>query len=284
MHNWFLPKSNVDQLYLSRTEGRRGLIGVQDTVETAILGLTNYVRKSKERLIAARTIEQDEDWETSNKYKRRKKNERKIQWTEKQLHGQFIKQTIGKTSKDQWGWLKKGYLERITEALIMATQEQDVRVNNIKAKIDKTHENSICRMYGKAEESVNHVLFKCSKLVQKERKTWHNQFEMKIHWEICRKYRIEVNEKWQEDKPEVVLENDKCKILRDFTVQIDHEIYSRRPDAIVVQRDKDLWQIIDFAGPYDERVDKNKLEKKNITKIWHKGWERYGTWKSRLYH
>ena len=52
----------------------------------------------------------------------------------------------------------------------MATQEQDVRVNNIKAKIDKTHENSICRMYGKAEESVNHVLFKCSKLVQKERK------------------------------------------------------------------------------------------------------------------
>ena len=80
-------------------------------------------------------------------------------------------QTIGKTSKDRWGWLKKGYLERITEALIMATQEQDVRVNNIKVKIDKTHENSICRMCGKAEESVNHVFFKCNKLVQKECKT-----------------------------------------------------------------------------------------------------------------
>ena len=63
---------------------------------------------------------------------------------------------------------------------------------------------------------------------------------MKIHWEICRKYRIEVKEKRQEHKPEVVMKNDKCKTLRDFTVQIDHEIYGRRPDVIVVQRDKNL--------------------------------------------
>ena len=38
MHNGFHPKSNVDRLYLSRSEGDRELIGVQDTVETAILG------------------------------------------------------------------------------------------------------------------------------------------------------------------------------------------------------------------------------------------------------
>ena len=36
--------------------------GVQDTVEKVILGLTSYVRNSKERLlIAARTIEEDGD-------------------------------------------------------------------------------------------------------------------------------------------------------------------------------------------------------------------------------
>ena len=38
MHNGFHPKSNVDQLYLSRTEGGRGLIRVQGTPETAIWG------------------------------------------------------------------------------------------------------------------------------------------------------------------------------------------------------------------------------------------------------
>ena len=47
MHNRFHPKSNVDRLYLSRSEGGRGLIGVQDTVETAILGLRNMLEKTK---------------------------------------------------------------------------------------------------------------------------------------------------------------------------------------------------------------------------------------------
>ena len=52
----------------------------------------------------------------------------------------------------------------------MAAQEQAIRTNNIKAKIDTTQENSKCRMYGKAEETVNHVLRECSKLAQKEYK------------------------------------------------------------------------------------------------------------------
>ena len=57
------------------------------------------------------------------------------------------------------------------------------------------------------------------------------------------------------------MENDKCKILWDFTVQMDHEIYGRKPDIIVVQKDKNLRQITDFACPYDEGVDTKVLEK-----------------------
>ena len=95
-------------------------------------------------------------------------------------------------------------------------------------------------MCGKAEDSVNHVLIKCSKLAQKEYKRRHDWFRMKIHWEICRKYGIEVKEKCYEHKPEVVIENDKCKILWDFTGQMDHEIYGRRPDVIVIQKGKNV--------------------------------------------
>ena len=91
MHNGFHPKSNVDQMYLSRSEGGRGLIGVQETAETAILGLRNYVRNNKEGLLTAvRTIE-DGDRETPIEYKKRKTNERKTLWTQKQLHGQLIR-------------------------------------------------------------------------------------------------------------------------------------------------------------------------------------------------
>ena len=83
MHNGLHPKSNIDRLYLSRIESGRGLIGVQDTRETAIFRLRNYKRNRKERLlIAAHTIEKDEDRETSNEYKKRKNNERKKPWTQ----------------------------------------------------------------------------------------------------------------------------------------------------------------------------------------------------------
>ena len=57
---------------------------------------------------------------------------------------------------------------------------------------------------------------------------------------------------------------------------MDHEIYGRRPDVIVVQKDKNLCQIIDFACPYDGRVDTKELEKieqyqdlaQELRKIW----------------
>ena len=139
MLNGFHPRGNVDRLYISRSVGGRRLVGVQETVQTAILGLRNYVRNSKERLlIAARTIREDEDRETPNKYKNRKNNERKTQWTQKQLHGQFISQKMGKANEYWWGWLRRRCIKRTTEVLIIVAQEQAVRTKNIKAKIDKT--------------------------------------------------------------------------------------------------------------------------------------------------
>ena len=50
-------------------------------------------------------------------------------------------------------------------------------------------------------------------------------------------------------------------MIWDITVQMDHEIYGRRPDVIVVQKDKNLCPIIDFACPYDGRADTKELEK-----------------------
>ena len=73
INDGFYHKSNVDWLHLSRSEGSRGLIGVQDTVGATLLGLINYLSNSKERLLtAARTIEDDEDRETPNEYKRKR--------------------------------------------------------------------------------------------------------------------------------------------------------------------------------------------------------------------
>ena len=116
-------------------------------------------------------------------------------------------------------------------------------------------------MCDKTEESVNHVLNEYSNLAQKEYKRRYDQFGTKIYWEICRKYEIEAREKWYEHKPVVVMENDKCKILQDFTLQTDHKIYGRRSDVIIEQKDKNICQVIDFACPYAGQVDTKELSR-----------------------
>ena len=60
MHNVLHPKSNVDRLYILRKEGGRGLQGVEEAVKVTNLGLENYEKDSRERLLtAARSVDID---------------------------------------------------------------------------------------------------------------------------------------------------------------------------------------------------------------------------------
>ena len=69
---------------------------------------------------------------------------------------------------------------------------------------------------------------------------------------------------WYEHQPEAVIENDSCKILWDFTVQTDHFITARTPDMIFIDKKHHKCQIIDFAIPYDTRVDDKEVAKIEI--------------------
>ena len=60
-------------------------------------------------------------------------------------------------------------LKRETEYLLIAAQNNAVRTNNTKARIDKTQQNSKCRLCGNRGETMKHIISECSKLAQKER-------------------------------------------------------------------------------------------------------------------
>ena len=51
-------------------------------------------------------------------------------------------------------------------------------------------------------------------------------------------------------------------MLWDFEVQTDHHIEARRPDLIIVDKEKNTCQIVDFAIPVDHRVEMKKREKR----------------------
>ena len=72
-----------------------------------------------------------------------------------------------------------------------------------------------------------------------------------------------------------VSDNEDYKILWDFSIQTDHVIEARRPDLVLVDKER-ISKIIDFAVPGDSRIEekeKGKTEKyqdlgRELQKIW----------------
>ena len=58
-----------------------------------------------------------------------------------------------------------------------------------------------------------------------------------------------------------MVENDTCKVLWDFTTQTDHVIEARRPDLILIKKEENNCTIVDFAIPYDTRIEQKEKEK-----------------------
>ena len=184
MHKALHPRDNVDRLYVPRKEGGRGLASNEDSVETSIQRLEDCMEKRERGLITA--IRNN----TDNTIENRIIITRKQKWEGKQLYGRF-KRLINNISHDKtWTWLRKGNIKRETESLLMAAQNCAIRTNHIKARIDKTLQNSKCRLCGDRDETINHIISGRSKLAQKEYKARHDWVGEVIDWEMSKKFKF----------------------------------------------------------------------------------------------
>ena len=231
MHKALHPK-DVDRLYVSRKEGGRGLTSIEDTVDASIQLLEDYIEKHERGLITA--IRND----TDNTKDERVTTTRKQKWEGKQLYGRF-KRLINNISQQKfWTWLRKGNFKRETESLRIAAQDNAIRTNHTKARIDKTQQNSKCRLCSDRDETINRIISECSKLAQKKYKARHDCVGKVIQWEMCRKFQFDHTNKWYMHNPAPVLENDTHKLQWDFNIQTDHLIPVRRPDLIIINKKK----------------------------------------------
>ena len=53
IHKALHPRDDIDRLYVSRKEGRRGLTSIENSVNTSIQQLEDYIEKHKGGLITA---------------------------------------------------------------------------------------------------------------------------------------------------------------------------------------------------------------------------------------
>ena len=125
-------------------------------------------------------------------------------------------------------------------------------------------QNSRCRLCGDKGKTIIHMISKCSKLAQKEYNTRHDRVGKVIHWELCKKLKFDLTNKWYMHNPESVQENETHKFLWDFEIQTDYLISARLPDLILVNKKKKrTCRIVNFAFPADHRVKLKESEKKD---------------------
>ena len=98
------------------------------------------------------------------------------------------------------------------------------RTNLVKAKIDQSQEDSLCRVCRNVNERIDHIVSGRSELAEKECKRRHDNLGKIVHWKLARRCNLEAGHKWYEHDPESVLENQDYKILWDFSIQTDHVI------------------------------------------------------------
>ena len=69
----------------------------------------------------------------------------------------------------------------------MAGHNQSIRTNLVKAKIDKSQGDFLCRVCRKVDECIDHIVSGCSRLAQEEYKRRHDKLGEIVHWKIARK-------------------------------------------------------------------------------------------------
>ena len=153
-------------------------------------------------------------------------------------------------------------MKRETGSLIVAAQNQSIRTNIVKAKIDKSQGDSLCRVCRKVDESKDHIVSGCSKLALKEYKRRHDNLGKIVHWKFARKCK----DKWYKNEAETVLEIEGYKILWDFSIETDNVIEARRTDLVVVDKERNC-KIFDFAVPGDSRIEEKEKEKRKISRL-----------------
>ena len=133
------PSDEVDWLYVSRKEGGRWFASSEDSVDASIQRLEDYIQKREGRLITATRNN------TDNLRTNRRTITRKQKWEEKQLYGRFKRLISNISLENTWTQLRNGNLKRETESLLIAAQNNFIRTYHIKARIDKTEQNSKCK-------------------------------------------------------------------------------------------------------------------------------------------
>ena len=258
----FHPRANVARLYLKRKDGGRGLISVEQCVKSEENSLWDYVSTSQEQLLKI-VVKEDFLVEKTGKAEYMKQHTETLRqnYHEKAMHGKYPEVIKDQADLNKtWMWLKSKYVKKATESLITAAQDQALRTNWIKTNIDKTEISPLCRICHKEDETVSHIVSGCSELAKRRYVIRHDLVATRIHWELCKKYNIDVSKVWYDHvPPPSCISNAGVELIWNKPIITTTKVKHNIPDIVIKSSAK--WILIDIAVPKDHRVKEKHAEK-----------------------
>ncbi|CAH3140152.1 unnamed protein product, partial [Porites evermanni] len=141
------PKSDVDRLYLPRTEGGRGLVQLRLSYKTTTIGLDKFLQE---------THDTPSTLTVQAKAKHQGRHQLRSKWESKALHGKYplrVRQADVDQDKTH-RWLKAAGLKAETEGFIIAVQDQSLQMN------------PKCRLCGRFDDTIDHLVSGCPELAK----------------------------------------------------------------------------------------------------------------------
>jgi len=269
------PKSNIHRMYMPRTRGGRGLIGVSDCHRQECTAIAEYIKNSTDPLTAIiKETERNKNngilsflnpKKHSNVDEIHDEHEKELK--KMNMHGQYFREQkqIPKVNiKLSNKWLDKAHLRFETESLLCAEQEQSIKTNYIQNKVWKNTHSPLCRLCKEKNETVTHVVSGCKMLAANKYTFRHNQVATYVHWNILRDRGIEVTKNWLHHKPITTVTIDDVTIMWDLPIITDKKVMTNRPEIMIHDSKNKSCKIINIAIPACTNVVKKIAEK--ITK------------------
>ena len=80
------------------------------------------------------------------------------------MYGQHVRQMYEFASPESCQWLKRESVKREMESVSATAQDQALRTNYRKAKVEKQPVSPLCRMCQKKDGTITHLVSECSKM------------------------------------------------------------------------------------------------------------------------
>ena len=272
----YVEAAAIERLYLPRKELGRGLISIDNRIESSVLNFWTYLNKttlSEVKNSRKRVIMKNEEHrnsrisrsfaEASTKYstcnvhavKKAQKASLFKSISKKKTHSLCMNNfhRHGVSQKASAVWLRKGNISPQTEGSLTLLQDRNLFWLND----ERCNTCSVTR-------NVDHVATRCRRLVSHEYKRRHDEATRCIALKLSRMYSFTKTRRVRNFRVGDILENERAKLYFDVHIKTPVYIKHNRPDIVVIDKAKRQALIIEVGISSDHeirRVEKEKFDK-----------------------